>query len=118
MYTEAIKATVATVARLAGAHAETTGVAESRPRPVRAAVCVLQSVGRAPVFVRLSSASSKVSVYDASGRRIRILSEPQSLLPSPYSLTWDGRDFSGDAASPGVYYFRTAEASARFVLAE
>ena len=118
MYTEAIKATVATVARLAGAHAETTGVAESRPEPRRATVSVLPTVGRAPVLVRLSSASSGVSVYDAFGRRIRVLAEPQSLLPSPYSLTWDGRDFSGARASPGVYYFRAAAASARFVLAE
>ena len=118
MYTEAIKATVATVARLAGAHAETTGVAESRPEPKRATVSVLPTVGRAPVLVRLSSAYSRVSIYDASGRRIRVLAEPQSLLPSPYSLTWDGRDFSGAAASPGVYYFRATAASARFVLAE
>ena len=118
MYTEAIKATVATIARLAGARAETTGVADSRPRPMRATVSVLPSVGRTPVLVRLSSASSAVSVYDASGRRIRILTKPQPLVPDPYSLAWDGRDFSGVAVSPGVYYFRAAVASARFVLAE
>jgi Zn-dependent M28 family amino/carboxypeptidase len=111
MYTEAIKATVATIARLAGAHAETTGVAESRPRPTRATVSVLPSVGRAPVLVRLSSASSGVSVYSAAGRLIRRLGAGKS-------LAWDGRDFSGAAVSPGVYYFRAAEASARFVLAE
>ena len=126
MYTEAIKATVATVARLAGARAETTGVAESRLVQMRAAVSVLPTVGRAPVLVRLSSASSAVSVYDASGRRIRILAEPRSLFPDRYSRTavvravacWDGRDFSGARVSPGVYYFRVAGSSARFVLAQ
>jgi hypothetical protein len=118
MYTEAIKATVATVARLAGAHAETTGVAEARPWQARTAVSVLPSVGRAPVLVRLSSASSAVSVYDASGRRIRILAAAQSPFPDPYSLVWDGRDFSGARASPGVYYFRTNGPASRFVLVE
>ena len=126
MYTEVIKATVATVARLAGARAETTAVAESRPVPVRATVSVLPTVGRAPVFVRLSDASSAVSVYDASGRRIRVLAEPHSLLPDRDSRTaalravadWDGRDFSGARVSPGVYYFRAAGPASRFVLVE
>jgi len=126
MYTEAIKATVATVARLAGAHAETTGVSETGLVPRRAILSVLPTVGRAPVLVRLSSAYAAVSVYDASGRRIRILAEPQPLFPDHYSGTsglrvvacWDGRDLSGARVSPGVYYFRAAAASARFVLAE
>jgi hypothetical protein len=118
MYTEAIKATVATVARLAGAHVESTGVAESRPRPARITVNVFRTVGRAPVLVRLSCVSSEVSVYDASGRCIRVLSNPESLLPRPYSLVWDGRDFSGAKAGPGVYYFRASGPASRFVLVE
>jgi hypothetical protein len=125
MYTEAIKATVAAVARLAGVHVETTSVAESRPEPVRIAVNVLPTVGRAPVLVRLSSVSSEISIYDASGRRIRVLPAPRSLLPchhsllaGPNSLAWDGRDFSGAKASPGVYYFRATGPASRFVLVE
>jgi len=128
MYTEAIKATVATVARLAGARADTTGVSESRPVPLSVDLRVLPSVGRAPVLIRLSPAVRPVAVYDAMGRcirtlsapqchPIRILSAPQSPLPHPYYLTWDGRDLAGNKAGPGIYYFRTAGASAKFVLA-
>jgi aminopeptidase YwaD len=110
VYTEAIKATVATVARLAGAHAEPPGVAESPPAPVGGVLRVTPSVGRAPVLVRLSSAASRVSVYNAAGRLVRRLGAGQV-------LTWDGCESSGAAARPGVYYFRAADTSARFVLA-
>jgi len=109
MYTEAIKATVATIAKLAGAHPESTGVAELRPVMVKPVLHITPSVGHAPVFIHLSSAAPGVSVYNAAGSLIRILSG------SP--LVWDGCDFSGAAVSPGVYYFRAAGASARFVLA-
>jgi hypothetical protein len=108
MYTEAIKATVATVAKLAGAHTDSTGVAE--PPRFPALVKVAPSIGRAPVLVRLSSAASGVSVYNAAGRLVR------SLSGNP--LVWDGRDFAGAAAGAGVYYFRAAGSSARFVLLE
>jgi len=111
MYTEAIKATVAAVARLAGAHAEPPGVAETPPAPVGGVLRVTPSVGRAPVLVRLSAAASGVSVYNAAGRLVRCLGAGKSLV-------WDGCDFAGAAASPGVYYFRTAGSSSRFVLAE
>jgi len=112
MYTEAIKATVATIARLAGAHAETTGVAESRkPLAASAGIQVTPSVGRATVFVRLSSTISPVSVYNAAGQLVRKLGAGRA-------LAWDGCDFSGARVGPGVYLFRAAESSARFVLAE
>jgi hypothetical protein len=127
MYTEAIKATVATIARLAGAHEETTSVAESRPVRLKPSMRIAPSVGRAPVLVRLSSTVSPVSVYNAAGLLIRTLraagSHPLPLLrhhapAGGPALTWDGRDLSGARASPGVYYFRAAESSCRFVLVE
>jgi hypothetical protein len=127
MYTEAIKATVATMAKLAGARPETAGVAESRPLRLKPTMRIMPSVGRAPVLVRLSSTVSPVSVYNAAGMLIRTLgagrSHPLPLLRhhapagGPAQI-WDGRDFSGTRASPGVYYFRAAESSVRFVLAE
>lgn len=110
MYTEAIKATVATIAKLAGAHADTTGVAEPGPVPTKFVLSITPSVGRAPVLVRLSSAAYGMSVYNSSGRLVRRLGASRV-------LTWDGSDFSGIAVSPGVYYFRAAGSSARFVLA-
>ena len=108
MYTEAIKATVATVAKLAGAH-QHVGIEESpEPQATSPRLTVAPSVGLAPVSIRLSSVAD-VSVYNTAGRLIRILSGS--------ALVWDGCDFSGAAASPGVYHFRAAGASARFVLA-
>lgn len=109
MYTEAIKATVATVAKLAGAHVDSTAVAESPTFP--ALFMVAPSIGRAPVLVRLSSAVRGVSVYNAAGRLVRKLSAGRL-------ATWDGSDFSGAAVGAGVYYFRAAGSSARFVLLE
>jgi hypothetical protein len=109
MYTEAIKATVATIAKLAGAHADSSGVAEPPMLPALARIA--PSMGRAPVFVRLSSAASRVSVYNAAGRLVRKLGAGRL-------ATWDGSDFSGAAVGAGVYYFRAAASSARFVLLE
>jgi len=109
MYTEAIKATVATLAKLAGAHAESTGVAESRSLPVPVAIRVAPCVGRTPVRVRLFP-TTPVSVYNAAGRLVRSLGAGRAVF-------WDGRDLSGTAVGSGVYYFRAAGTSARFVLA-
>jgi len=91
-----------------------------------AALAGMPSVGRAPVLVRLSSTVSPVSVYNATGMLIRTLDAGRS-YPLPLlrhhaaaggpALIWDGRDLSGARASPGVYYFRAGESSARFVLA-
>ena len=110
MYTEMVKAAVATIAKWAGAMP--AGVAEEPPaaRPAPA-VSIVPSVGRAPVRISLSAAAPAVSVYNAAGRLVRSLGEG---LPQ----TWDGRDSNGAAASPGVYYVRSNGLSARFVLVE
>jgi hypothetical protein len=111
VYTEAIKATVATLAKLAGARpSDSPGVTESPASLTMVAVHITPSVGHAPVLLRLPSVAHGVSVYNSSGRLVRRLGAGRV-------LTWDGRESSGAAARPGVYYFRTAESSARFVLA-
>jgi hypothetical protein len=111
VYTEAIKATVATVARLAGARpSDSPGVTESRASLAAVAVHITPSVGRAPVLIRLPSAADGASVYNSAGRQVRRLGAGQV-------LTWDGRESSGAAARPGVYYFRATGMSARFILA-
>ena len=123
MYTEAIKATVATIARLAGAHAESTGVAESPQIQIPAAVLVTPSVGRTPVLIRLVGPARGVSVYDATGRLVRAIPVHQSPVAkgtvwntARQSFTWDGRTSGGDAARAGVYYIRAGGGVARFVL--
>jgi hypothetical protein len=49
---------------------------------------------------------TNVSIYSATGTRIRVLSAPRPLTPGYYSLTWDGRDDRGMTVSRGVYYCR------------
>ena len=127
MYTEAIKATVATVAKLAGPHRR-TGVEESRkPQAAGLKLTASPSVFRSETTIRVSGSSfvlprSSLSIYDASGRLVRALSLPQSPTPDPYPLTWDGTTESGARAAPGVYYARLGQgddaAPVRLVLAE
>jgi len=45
----------------------------------------------------------QVSVFDASGRRVRILARG-TLDPGPHALAWDARDERGERVSPGVYF--------------
>jgi hypothetical protein len=59
---------------------------------------------------------SGVSIFEASGRRVRVLSEPQFLTPDPYSVTWDGRDQTGRLVQAGAYFVRTDAGSSRLVL--
>ncbi len=108
MYTEMVKAVVATIAKWAGAMP--AGIAEEPPtaRPVPV-VSIVPSVGRAPVRISLSAVAQAVSVYNAAGRLVRRLGRGSL-------LTWDGRDGSGVPSAPGVYYVRSAGLSSRFVL--
>jgi|GEM_PF-3144288 len=46
-----------------------------------------------------------LSVYDAAGRRLATLVDRQ-MTPGRYTGCWDGRDESGVAAAPGVYFCR------------
>ena len=110
LYTEMVKATVATLAKWAGA-TQNTGTAEPGQVRAPAETRIMPTVGRAPVLVRLSSAAAELSVYSAAGRLVRRLGRGES-------LTWDGRDRAGAAVGPGVYYFCAASAPARFTLVE
>jgi hypothetical protein len=102
MYTEAIKATVATVAKLAVAH-QRVGIEDSpklqaasfklaaQPSVFQGSVRFsIEPPGLRPVVLR---------IYDASGRMIRT-------LRAGMSATWDGSTESGGRAAPGVYYAR------------
>jgi hypothetical protein len=127
MYTEAIKATVATIAKLAGPSPR-VGVMEARLTAYSLRLTACPTVFSNSVRIRLDPANPRtrepvvVSVYDAAGRLVRVLSLPQSPTPDRYSLTWDGRDCAGSRAAPGVYLFRLSgsdgTASARAILAE
>lgn len=98
MATEAIKAAVATIAKLAGAHAPTALEETGRPAPPARILQVRPSIGRAPFRVALSphlSPGAQVDVFDAVGNLVR------SLPASGRTVAWDGT-----RARAGVYLFR------------
>jgi hypothetical protein len=119
MATEAIKAAVATIAKLAGAHVTTALDEAGRPAPPARILRVLPSIGRAPVTVELTparSAGARLVIYDAAGKLVR------SLPAGNPTVSWDGRDGSGGRASAGIYLLRLggseSAATARVVLTE
>ena len=61
----------------------------------------------ADINLRLTANSPcGLAIYDASGRLVRYFSVPQSPVPNPQSLVWDGKNTQGKTAPAGVYYCR------------
>ncbi|HTW92600.1 MAG TPA: hypothetical protein VMH22_12955 [bacterium] len=50
--------------------------------------------------------TSTLRIFNSAGRLVRALIPPQSLIPSPYSLSWDGRDDNGRSLPGGAYFIR------------
>jgi hypothetical protein len=48
---------------------------------------------------------TRVSIYDASGRTVKTLAGGV-MAPGVQSVTWDGRDESGEQVAPGAYFAR------------
>jgi hypothetical protein len=73
-----------------------------RPNPAHAGTAVsLQLTAHSP---------TQISVYDATGRRVRTLATRNSPLAIRQSLVWDCRDASGRLCPPGVYVCRVSSA--------
>ncbi len=51
------------------------------------------------------AAATRVALYDAAGRLVRVIAEGPMAAGS-HSQTWDRRDQSGRAVSPGIYFLR------------
>jgi hypothetical protein len=86
-----------------------TGVEFAPPRPTPA-------IGHATLHYTLSrSARVSLAVFDAAGRRVRLLEPPQSKAADRYDVTWDGHDDNGRAVSPGLYVARLEVAGRAFV---
>jgi hypothetical protein len=47
-------------------------------------------------------------IYDVSGRLVRILADKTEASAGLHRVMWDGKDRSGHAAAPGVYFYRIA----------
>jgi hypothetical protein len=69
----------------------------ARPNPFTGTVAVPLDL---PARVQV-----RATVYDVLGRRVRTLAD-RLFEAGPHALLWDGRDESGRAASPGVYFCR------------
>ena len=68
------------------------------PNPFNAAVTIEFSLPQ-------NSREVSLEVYDLSGRMVRSF-EISGYKKGSYSLTWDGRDYSGKELSTGVYLIR------------
>lgn len=91
--TEAIKAAVVTVAKLAGASIQ-TGIAETPGFVSRLAVS--PSVGRPPFYL-INTFPAEIEVFDALGKKVK------SMAATGF---WDGKDQKGALVKPGVYLLR------------
>ena len=69
---------------------------------------VIPNLGQGPFHVQFGlpeAGAVSVSVYDATGRRVRTLAQG-TFGAGPHFLMWDGHDGSGAPAAPGVYFVR------------
>ncbi|MFO7676625.1 MAG: M20/M25/M40 family metallo-hydrolase [bacterium] len=114
--TDATRAAVATVAKLAGATVP-TGLAEIPARPARALraggpraaglASVRPSIGTGGFRLKLTAPArhgSRLRVYGATGRLVRSLD-----VAGRTEAGWDGLDESGRRASAGSYLFRLVD---------
>jgi glucose/arabinose dehydrogenase len=72
--------------------------APARPTP---------AVGHAVLHYTLSAtARVSLALFDAAGRRVRLLEPSQQKAANRYDVTWDGRGDDGSAVGPGLYLVR------------
>lgn len=107
MATQATKAAVVSLAKLAGAHMP-TGIEEKADDVSRARlVDVGPSLGAGPVSIRLTSPlgpDGSVEVFDATGRSVTSLDHR-----GRSEVVWDGADASGSRVPAGIYLFRVSD---------
>ena len=57
-------------------------------------------------YALVRSVPVRLAVYDAFGRRVRVLRDGATQYAGEHRLSWDGRDDAGREAAPGVYLAR------------
>lgn len=56
-------------------------------------------------FVLGEQVHTKLRVFDASGRMVRVLVD-EPLVSGPHTASWDGRNEGGGDTGAGIYYYR------------
>lgn len=87
----------ATDSRVAEAAPARFALQANRPNPFGGGTVIRFDVPRA--------AEVKLEVFDAQGRRVRMLANHR-FEPGTHALTWDGTDARGQRVRPGVYLYR------------
>ena len=83
----------------------TTAFAPVSPNPFRDAAALVFTLGR--------EGRAVLAIYSVDGRRIRTLSSG-SRPAGAYRLAWDGKDDTGRATMPGLYFARLQTQNGRF----
>jgi hypothetical protein len=107
MCTEGIKAAVATLAKLAGAHVSSgvkegspglrrSELSQNSPNPFHGQTVIRYAPG--------ADASARVRIYDLQGVLVSELADHSSA--GLRQVSWNGRDRNGRPVAPGVYFYR------------
>ncbi len=94
-------------------HPETSGIGKPYPNPASHQVTI-------PFFSGSHSYGLQVTVFDATGRKIKEL-VTKNYDPGFYQLVWDSTDDQGNRVAPGMYLYRftssdSAPVSGRLVI--
>ena len=73
-------------------------LAQNYPNPFNPSTALAYALPR--------TATVRLTVYDALGRRVRTLVDSEEQPPGSYTVTWDGHDDAGRPVSSGVYLYR------------
>jgi hypothetical protein len=69
--------------------------------------CISTTISLCEVSDNQNTKISDLSIYDASGRKVRILiTYPIPHAPCPMHVKWDGRDEAGKLLPPGIYFVK------------
>jgi len=76
---------------------DTVRLAQNNPNPFRSSTAIR--------FALPSRNAVVLSVFDIAGRRVQTLAEG-TLEPGEYTVSWDGRDYTGEPVVAGIYFYR------------
>jgi hypothetical protein len=81
---------------------ETLDYIDVYPNPFRSVTRIRFSI----LDSRYSIQNTTLGIYDATGRLVKTLDVESSIQNQGSEVTWDGRDATGNALAPGVYFIK------------